>query len=114
MRQVLDAPGGANYSAKNKLVSPNPKIPNLPRKQQHKNSFNQFSGQKKQPPSEANKKQYNAQLRHLPYGHNYIESDDDARSDFKTTTLRFTNNNFIVEDPRKRTNGGGENTTGGF
>ena len=110
VRQVLDGPGGANYNAnKSKLVSPN-----LPRKQQHKGppNFTQLSAQKKQA-SELNKKQYNAAQRQMPYGQaGNIESEDEARSDFKTTTLRFTNNNFIVEDPRKKTNSG-ENTTGG-
>ena len=49
----------------------------------------------------------------MPYGQQHVESEDEARSDFKTTTLRFTNNNFIVDDPRKKTTQL-ENTTGGF
>lgn len=44
-------------------------------------------------------KQYasNSQYQRGGPGSNGIESEDDGQSDFKTTALRFTNNNFIDE-----------------
>jgi len=34
-----------------------------------------------------------------------LDSDGEAQSDFKTTTLRFTNNNFIAEKRDNSQNG---------
>jgi len=46
--------------------------------------------------------------------HPNVDSEDEARSDFKTTTLRFTNNNFIVDDRNKGQRDNNENNTTGF